>query len=214
MKMIDISVPITPDMLVWPGSPRTEFQWRRSMAKGDRSNNSNFFMNTHSGTHVDAPLHFFAKGKGVEELSMETMMGSVHLLDFSREKEITVEKLESLWPSSEKVERLLLKTRNSDFWEKRTNEFVENFCALREEQAKWLLQKGIRLIGIDYLSIQCYKDSPIVHQLLLEAEIIIIEGLNLSEVDAGKYDLVCLPLKLVGLEGAPARVLLKDIVGD
>lgn len=214
MKMIDISVPITPDMPVWPGAPKTEFQWRRSMAKGDRSNNSNFFMNIHSGTHVDAPLHFFAKGKGVEELSLETMMGPVHLLDFSREKEITMGGLESLWPSSEKVERLLLKTRNSGFWEKKAEEFTENFCALREDQARWLLQKGVRLIGIDYLSIQCYKDTPIVHRLLLEAEVVIIEGLDLSKVSAGKYDLFCLPLKLVGLEGAPARVLLRDVVGD
>lgn len=165
-------------------------------------------MNTHSGTHVDAPLHFFDRGESVEKISLKTLLGSAHLFDFSKEEAITCAGLESRWPASGKVERVLLKTRNSALWEQ--NHFVENFCALREAEARWLLEKKVGLVGIDYLSVQCYKDSPIVHQLLLEAGIIVIEGLNLSEASSGKYELLCLPLKLVGLEGAPARVVLRE----
>lgn len=209
MRIIDISVPIAPQMVLWPGAPRTEFQWRRSLQRGDRTNNSNFFLNSHAGTHVDAPLHFIAKGKSVDQLSLDDLLGLVHVLDFSNEETISCAGLEVRWPASEKVERILLKTSNSVLWEREC--FVENFYALREPEVRWLLKKKIRLIGIDYLSIQHYQDLTMVHQLLLQAEVIIIEGLNLSIVPSGKYELLCLPLKLQGLEGAPARVVLRDV---
>lgn len=198
-------------MVVWPGAPKTEFQWRRSMEKGDQSNNSNFFMNSHSGTHVDAPLHFFVQGKNVGALSLDPMVGESHVLDFSNEESITVAGLKSRWPKGEVVDRLLLKTKNSFLWEKDSPSFVENFCALREAEARWLLEKRTRLIGIDSFSIQYYKESSIVHQLLLEDEVVIIEGLNLSRVTSGKYELFCLPLKLQGLEASPARVILRHV---
>lgn len=205
--ILDISLAVDPDMVVWPGAPRTEFHWRRSMAAGDKSNNSNFSMNAHSGTHVDAPLHFVDGGESVERFPLDVLIGPTHLLDFSGETAVTCEGLEGRWPPFEKVERLLLKTRNSKKGPKK--DFERDFCALKETETRWLLEKGIRLIGIDAPSIQCFGDGPVVHQLLLEKNVVILEGLRLSEAAAGRYELLCLPLKLAGLEAAPARVVLR-----
>lgn len=208
MEIIDISVPISPSMVVWPGALKTEFSWRRSMDRGDKNNNSNLAMSCHSGTHVDAPLHFVKGGQSVENIPLDLLVGKVFVLDLSQSREITLADLEKFWPQ-EKVDRVLFKTPNSKIWKTGPETFVEEFCALREKETRWLLKKGIRLVGIDYLSIQHFGDSPIVHQLLLTAGVVIIEGLDLSPVSSGFYELICLPLKLVGLEGAPARVALR-----
>lgn len=209
VEFIDISLPISPNMVVWPGAPKTEFQWRRSMKKGDQSNNSNFFMNSHSGTHIDAPLHFFSDGKSVDRLALEILLGPAFLFDFSQESEVTVSGLEKCWPKKERVTRLLLKTRNSTLPLGQEGGFKKDFCALKETETRWLLGQGIQLIGIDGPSIQYFGDDPIVHQLFLEKEVVILEGLQLSEVAQGKYELLCLPLKWIGLEGVPARAILK-----
>lgn len=208
MEWIDISLEISPDVVVWPGSPKTELHWRRSMERGDKSNNSNLMMNNHTGTHVDAPLHFIAEGDSVESLSLQKMIGEVFLIDLSDKQEIKLDDLQSGWPDR-KVERVLLKTKNSLLWENPSHSFVENFTALKEAETRWLLQQGIVLVGIDYLSIQTFQGSPLVHQLLLETKTVVIEGLDLRKVGSGFYDLVCLPLKIKGAEGAPARVILR-----
>ncbi|MDO8527418.1 MAG: cyclase family protein [Deltaproteobacteria bacterium] len=206
--LIDISVPITENMAVWPGAPRTEIGFRRSMAKGDKSNNSNLFMNCHTGTHVDAPLHFVADGTAVEQMLLDSMIGEAFVVDLSAHPEIETDDLEKLWPRRP-VKRVLLKTRNSALWETRSHEFVSDYCALSQKAAEWFLEKRVALIGIDYLSIQKFGDSPIVHELLLSAGVVILEGINLSDVNQGFYELFCLPLNLVGAEGAPARAVLK-----
>lgn len=211
---MDISIEISPEMTTWPGAPKTEFSWRRCMKNGDKSNNSNFFMSSHSGTHVDAPFHFVADGDSIEKLSLNTMIGEVFVMDLSSKNnlsEISQEDLKEFWPSKN-IRRLLLKTKNSKIWADGKRGFDENFCALNESGARWLIENGIELVGIDYLSIQRFKTSPIVHELLLEAKMIIIEGLDLSRVSQGNYELICLPLKLSGLEGAPARVVLRKII--
>ena len=159
-------------------------------------------MNAHSGTHVDAPLHFLADGASVDQLALDRLIGPAFVFDFSDKAEITTVDLEKSWPVQEKVERVLFKTRAFE---------ATDFCALREKEARWLIEKGVCLIGIDAPSIQYFGADPIVHQLLLVSAIIIIEGLCLSHVSAGKYERFCLPLKLVGLEGAPARAVLKKL---
>lgn len=164
-------------------------------------------MNCHTGTHVDAPLHFVKDGKSVEAMSLETMIGDAYVFDLSERNAITVEDFEKVWPKNG-TKRVLIKTSHSRLWRDRPNEFYKDYVALTEMPARWLLDKGIALIGIDSLSIQCFGDSPIVHQLLLEKGIVIVEGLNLSNVVAGAYRLICLPIKLAGLEAAPARVVL------
>lgn len=210
MKIIDISAPLSPAGVVWPGAPKTEFSWRRSMGRGDRNNNSNLLMNAHTGTHIDAPLHFFKDGEPVEKIHLSVLVGPAHVLEIENPKEITPGDLEKNWPR-EKVDRVLFKTPNSILWEKYPSDFVKDYCALTEEGARWLLEKKVSLIGVDYLSVQRFGDSPIVHQLLLEAKVVLLEGLNLSAAAPGKYELTCLPLKLEGIEAAPARAILREL---
>lgn len=166
-------------------------------------------MNAHAGTHVDAPSHFLENGENVEQLSLETLIGPASVLDFSNETEIKISELEKRWPKEKKVERVILRTRNSNGSGKKGSEFIQDFCALRESETRWLLARGIHLVGIDAPSIQYFGADPIVHKLLLEKGVVVIEGLDLSNVAAGEYELLCLPLKLAGLEGAPARVVLR-----
>lgn len=180
------------------------------MERGDKSNNSNFSMNCHSGTHIDAPLHFVAKGESVENVPLKILVGKTLVVDLSHRQTIAISDLEKIWPE-ETVDRVLFKTPNSEIWGNNQNVFIESFCALEERETRWLLEKKIQLVGIDYLSIQKYGDSPIVHQLLLEAGVVVIEGLDLRQVSAGFYELICLPLKLVGLEGSPARAILRSL---
>lgn len=209
-RFIDISLPVFPASIVWPGAPKTEFSYRRSIKRGDRSNNSNLFMNCHTGTHVDAPLHFIDRGLSVDQLSLEDLVGDVDVLDLSLVPSLSVDNLEKVWPKGD-AKRVLFKTTNSKLWGEEHCEFVENFHALSEESAQWLVDKKVRLIGIDYLSIQRFRDLTRVHQILLEASIVLLEGLNLLEVPGGRYELICLPLKLSGLEAAPARAILRKI---
>lgn len=210
-KMIDISLPIEPSAVVWPGAPRTEIAFRRSIAGGDSSNNSNLFMNCHTGTHVDAPFHFIEGGDGVEGLSLEKMNGPAHVVDVGEAENITKEVLEACWPCKDTIKRVLFKTRNHKIWDKSGTDFDRSFCAVTESGARWLLRKNLFLIGIDYLSIQCYGDSPIVHRLLLEAKVVLLEGLYLNHVVPGVYELLCMPLNLKGRDGAPARVALRTL---
>lgn len=211
--LIDISVPITEELAVWPGAPKTEIGFRRSMKRGDKSNNSNLFMNCHTGTHVDAPLHFLAKGTSVEQMPLGSMVGEAFVIDLSSHPEIETTDLEKLWPHHP-VRRILLKTRNSALWKTRSHEFVTDYCALSQKAAEWFLEKRVALIGIDYLSIQKFGDSPIVHELLLKAGVVVLEGIDLSNVEQGFYELFCLPLNLVGAEGAPARAILRRAEGS
>lgn len=180
------------------------------MGQGDVSNNSNLFMNCHTGTHVDAPLHYVAEGNSIEKIPLEALVGEAFVLAISNASEILVGELEKIWPN-QKVERVLFKTPNSLLGRNRSPDFVDDYCALNESSARWLLEKKVRLIGVDYFSIQKYKHPPIIHQLLLEAEVVLLEGIDLSQAAPGKYELICLPLKLEGLEAAPARALLRRL---
>jgi arylformamidase len=158
---------------------------------------------------VDAPLHFVEGGASVEQLSLDTLVGPSLVVGFGPDVDaITPAHLEALALPS-RTERLLLKTRNSVLWDDPTHPFSSEYVALTSEAATWLVGRGVRLVGIDYLSIQRFEDAePLTHRVLLEAGVIIVEGLNLSQVEPGPYHLACLPLKLVGSDGAPARAVL------
>lgn len=211
MEIIDISVVVSPKTLAWPGAPKTEFTFHRQMALGDVSNNSNIFMNGHTGTHVDAPLHYVGGGDSVEKMPLDFLVGEAWVLEVPDAAEISAEVLEKIWPAQElaqKVERVLFKTSNSELGRNRSPEFDAGYCALNESGARWLVEKKLKLIGNDYFSIQKYKQTPAIHQCLLRAKIVLLEGIDLSQVSAGNYELICLPLKLEGLEAAPARAVL------
>lgn len=166
-------------------------------------------MDCHFGTHLDAPLHFVENGKSVDQLDLDKLMGEVFVAEIRNVRSITSDALERAGIPNN-CKRLLLKTDNQEYWKKGISEFQEDFCSIDSSGAQWVVKKGIELIGIDYLSIQRYHDSPLTHTILLENEVIILETLNLEQVKPGKYELICLPIKLQGLEGAPVRALLKE----
>jgi len=166
----------------------------------------------HIGTHVDAPLHYIRDGVSVDELPLSSLIGPVRVFELPDEIERIGPEEMSVLNGWECVERVLFKTRNSRFWSEPMHSFRSDFTAFSAEGARWLSQRnGIKCVGIDYLSVQLYGDtSPETHQVMLKEGIVLIEGLDLSGVSPGDYNLYCLPLKLAGAEGAPARAVLVE----
>lgn len=210
MEIIDISIPLSSDMPVWPESAGIKLTQISKIVNGDNSNGSQLNCDVHVGTHVDAPLHFIDNGNSVEQLQLKILIGPSLVVYLPHVDVVTAKTLAAL-SIPENTQRLLLRTRNSILWGKNLTEFQTNYVALTNDAAKWIVDHGIRLIGIDYLSIQCYYGNPETHKILLGAGVIIVEGLNLANVAPGRYELICLPLKLVGSDGAPARAVLRRI---
>ena len=210
MKIHDVTLPISRDMPVWPGDPSIILEQVSSMDAGAHDNVSRLACGVHTGTHVDAPHHFLNDGRTVESLSLELLVGPAILVQVPEQVKIVDAGVleQAAIPSG--TERLLLKTRNSRLWERAEREFFSGFVGISVDGAKWLVQHNIKLIGIDYLSIAPYKQSLPTHRVLLEAGVIIVEGMDLSAISPGAYTLYCLPLKLVGSDGAPARVILVE----
>ena len=207
-KYYDISVSISPQLPVWPDTQPIEFQRTLDLDQGDIANDTTICMSVHTGTHVDASLHFVSSGRSVDELPLETLIGLATVIDVGEIEVITAIFLEGLdLPNN--LKRILFKTKNSKLWDSST--FEPNFVALSCDAAEWLINQGIVLVGIDYLSIQRFYDGPETHIVLLQSDVVIIEGLNLRDVPTGNYELICLPIKLKGLEGAPSRVILRSL---
>jgi arylformamidase len=204
---LDISVPIRNAMVHWPSDPPVSIKRFKGIEQGDTANLSVISMGAHSGTHVDAPIHFIREGKGVEHIPLDTVIGKARVIEIRDPESIEPEELAG--HRIRRGERILFKTENSSHvWQK--NEFVEDFVFISDAAADLLVDRGVRLIGIDYLSVGSYKHGgSYVHKTLLSGGIWIIEGLNLSNVTPGKYDLICLPLRIVAGDGAPARAILK-----
>lgn len=208
MRFHDISVTVTSKLPTWPGDPNVELERVEKIEAGANANVSRVAMGVHTGTHVDAPYHFLEDGTTVDTLPLDILIGSVQVVDLGDQVDlITADVLQkaNIIPS---VSRILFKTRNSQIWERGETEFQTGFVGISADGAEYLVLKGIQLVGIDYLSIAPYKNSRPTHQILLKAKMIIIEGLDLSKIQAGVYQLVCLPLKLGGSDGAPARTVL------
>jgi arylformamidase len=185
-------------MVTYPGDPTVTLERVVSLDEGGVVNLSRLEFGVHTGTHVDAPLHFISGGAAIEALALETLIGPARVLDLTAADSLGA----SAFDGFELGARVLLKTRNSELWER--DDFSEDFLALDESGARRLVDEGVRLVGIDYVSI----GDEAAHKVLLGAGVIPVEGLDLRGVDAGEYRLVCAPLKLVGSDGAPARVLL------
>jgi arylformamidase len=208
--IIDITVPLTTEMPIWPGSKGIRITPTRSMDKGDSDNVSRLDCNLHTGTHVDAPRHFLQNGTTIEQLPLDVFVGPSYVVHLPDAADITAGDLDDLnLPSG--IERLLLRTRNSELWTAEITEFRKDFVALTYDAAQWIVDKGIRLIGVDYLSVQRFSDDARTHQILLGADIIALEGLNLSDVKSGFYELICLPLRLAGAEASPVRAILRQL---
>ena len=208
MQIWDISVPVGPQMPVWPGDANVVLEQIRSVSGGDSSTDSRLACSVHTGTHVDAPAHFIDEGATVEQLPLDVLIGKAVVVDIPDDNIITPDVIEAQKLPAE-TERLLFKTKNSALWADPAHAFNPEFVALSAESARWIVSREIKLVGIDYLSIQLFKDAaPLTHRILLEAGVIILEGLDLQAINPGAYQLICLPLKLAGSEGAPARAIL------
>lgn len=209
-SIIDISLNLEPGMAAWPGENGVEFRRIQSLDKGDPSTSTHISMGIHSGTHIDAPAHFISSGKTIDQVDMGVFIGPIRIVHLPDKNRITERDLiKSNLPSG--TTRVLFKTRNSEYWQKSPETFHPNFVALTEDAAEWIVNKKIKLIGIDYLSIQPYHHSPGVHRILLDSGVAVLEGLDLNSVTDTDYNLICLPLKLIGTEGAPARAVLTKL---
>ncbi len=207
MKIIDISVPVSSTLPVYAGDPPATIMRVADFAKGDQMTLSSIAMGVHTGTHMDAPLHFIPGGKTIEQLDLNVLVGPARVVELlGVEREISANDLEAAnLPAG--TQRILFKTRNSALWAEPG--FEENFVGIGADAAQWLVEHAVRLVAIDYLSVEIFgsRDFP-THQILLGAGIIAVEGVDLRNVAPGAYQLICLPIKLQGAEGAPARAVL------
>ena len=208
MKLYDISLTIAEDLPVWPGDPKIELKKISQIDDGEEANVTHLSACVHIGTHVDAPDHFLGNGETVENLSLDLLVGPALVVEVPVEGQITARDLQSI-TIPEGTKRLLIKTANSQIWAEGLKEFKEDFIAIEADAAEYLVNQGVEVVGVDYLSVAPFADPAPTHQILLKAGTLIIEGLNLSEIVPGEYTLYCLPLKIKGSDGAPARVLLQ-----
>jgi arylformamidase len=209
MKLYDITVPISNDLPVYPGDPPVRVTRVSSLEDGDIARVSHVSFSTHIGTHIDPPCHFMAEGKTSDEIPLSVFIGPARVIDVGVRRSIDAAFLSGVDLAG--VTRLLFKTTNSRFWHE-TKEFQPDFVHLETDGAELLVEKGIRLVGIDYLSIEKFKfDRPTTHWTLLGAGVVIVEGLDLDEVPPGDYELICLPLKIKDGDGGPARVVLREM---
>jgi arylformamidase len=205
-KIFDISVPVANGSVVYPGNPEVLIKPHSELSRGASSNLSTIAFGSHTGTHVDAPRHFFEAGSTVDRLPLNALIGPAKVIAFGEDvMSVTAPLLQRA--SVENTERVLIRTRNSAFITDR--QFHPDFTYLAPDGAEYLAAIGVKLVGVDYYSVeQFHSGHHRTHRTLLERGIVIVEGLDLSEIAAGEYEFCCLPLRLEGLDGAPARAVL------
>lgn len=204
---IDITVPVRSGMVHWPGDPAVRVERLRGIEEGYPANVSALVMGSHTGTHMDGPVHFLPRAKGVDSVCFPAIIGRARVIGVQDPRVIGPEELRA--HRVRRGERILLKTANSGrCW--RSSRFIRDFVALSHEAARFLVERRVQTVGIDYLSVGRFqRDGTETHRTLLDAGIWIIEGLDLSRVRPGSYELICLPLRIAGGDGAPARAILK-----
>ena len=207
---IDISVPLGPGIATWPNSVGVESVLTLSFAAGDGVNVTRLQMDVHCGTHVEAPLHYIEDGAPVGSIPLEALIGPAYVATVAVTDQIDGEALESSDVPQE-CTRLLLRTSNSNRGLLKSNDFTRDFAGLTQDGARWIADRGISLVGADYLSIQHFDADPEVHRILMRAGVAILEGVDLSDVRPGTYRLTCLPLRLPAAEAAPARAILEPM---
>jgi arylformamidase len=206
---IDVSVTVRSGMPHWPDNPPIVLERVMDLGRGDVCNVSHLAMGVHSGTHMDGPVHFIHEAPGLDEMPLAATMGEARVIEIEHPREITVEELRR--HRLQVGERVLFRTSNSTrCWS--ASSFIEDFVCISEQAARHLAETRVRAVGVDYLSVGGYRsDGAKIHRILLEAGIWIIEGLDLSPVAGGWYEMICLPVKLHGSDGAPARAILRPI---
>lgn len=211
MKIYDVTVPLSEQTPVYEGDPNVQIEAAHQIAKGDAANVSRLCFGAHTATHVDAPSHFIEGARQVDQLELNKLIGKCRVVEI----DANVTAIEAAHVANlVGVERVLFKTRNSDFWNDTAQGFRKDFTYIAPDAAKVLVDLNVKLVGIDYLSVEKFDSEDfLTHITLLEKEVVIIEGLDLREVSAGDYELICLPLKMVGGtgDGAPARTILREL---
>lgn len=212
MRTYDITLTISPKMVVWPDDPPVELTRVAKIEEGSIVNVTRMNISVHTGTHIDAPYHFLNNGDTVENVSLNLLTGRAYVLHIPEEAEIITKDMLVNSTIPPRTKRVLFRTKNSRHWEKSSHKtFDKKYVSLEPDAAEYLIKRGVKLIGVDYLSVAAFDDIAPTHEVLLSAGIVIVEGLNLSEVSQGRYTLYCLPLKLEGADGAPARVILTGV---
>lgn len=212
MRIYDISLTITPDLPVWPDDPPIQLEKIQNIDEGDPVNVTHMHMSAHVGTHVDAPKHFLNdSSETVENLPLEVLLGRAYVLQLDDDIHLINRAVLENAAIPPRIKRLLIKTRNSNFWDQGRGEFQTDFTAISGDGAQYMVERGIKLLGVDYLSVAPFENSITTHKILLSKGIVILEGLDLSQVPQGRYNLICLPIKIGGADGAPARAVLVGV---
>lgn len=210
MRTYDITLTLSPDLPIWPGDDPVSLVRVKKLEDGDASNVSLLTTSVHAGTHVDAPSHFLQDGPTVDQIPIKTLTGRAYVVHLPDTDLITKSVLEEA-NIPPRTRRVLFRTRNSEYWSRDDNTFQEDYVALTPDAAAYLIKRGVKLVGIDYLSIAPFHDTVPTHEVFLKAGVVILEGIDLSEVSPGRYTLYCLPLKLAASDGAPARAILVGV---
>lgn len=210
MAIHDISLAVVEGMPIWPSDPPLRLERFSAIVDGDEANVTRWASCVHIGTHVDAPAHFVNGGAGADQLSLKDLNGRAYVVNLPEVDVLDRAVLEKAG-IPQRTRRLLFKTRNSKLWATGETDFRTDFVAIDASGAEWLVSRGVRLVGVDYLSVAPWGASGPTHRILLEAGVVVVEGLNLSDVTQGRYTLHCLPIKLVGADGAPARAILVGV---
>ena len=208
--MYDISVGVSPEIPVWPGDPPVVLERLKSIENGDEANLSRMQSGVHVGTNIDAPTHLVQGGATVDAFPLKSLLGRAYVVDLRKADVLDAAALESA-RIPPRTRRLLFKTSNSGLWTSGETSFQRDFVAVDASGAEWLVKKGVKLVGVDYLSVAPFNDGGPTHRILLEAGVVVVEGLNLAQVSKGRYTLYCLPVKLMGSDGAPARAVLVGV---
>ena len=207
MSFHDSSLKLTGETLRWVTAPPFELEERRRMSKGDPNNSSALNMSVHSGTHIDAPFHFVADGNTIDQLPLERFIGPALVYAVEAKRYITKEHVAGI--RLDGATRVLFKTRNSELLHQR--EYDPDFVAFSVEAAQSLVELGVELVGLDYLSVAHADEQVPVHRAFLDHGVVLLEGIDLSEVAPGRYELMCLPIPLGDSDGAPCRAVLRDL---
>ena len=207
MSFHDISLKLTGETVRWVTAPPFELEERRRMSKGDTNNSSALNMSVHSGTHIDAPFHFVADGNTIDQLPLERFIGPALVYAVEAKRYITKEHVAGI--RLDGATRVLFKTRNSELLHQR--EYDPDFVAFSVEAAQSLVELGVELVGLDYLSVAHADEQVPVHRAFLDHGVVLLEGIDLSAVAPGRYELMCLPIPLGDSDGAPCRAVLRDL---
>ena len=216
MQIYDVSVPLSRATPTYPGDPGIEIKDWMTLAGGDAANVSLLFFGAHSGTHVDAPAHFIEGGSTSSSLPLQSLLGEAQVMEVPAEARVIDKDFVSA-NCSRGTQRILFKTRNSEFWNRLEDGFRVDYTYLDPGAAEWLVDLGVKLVGIDYLSIERFQSRKFeTHHILLSNGVVILEGLDLRAVEAGIYELICLPLKIAdgSGDGAPARAILRTVTSS